>query len=47
LAWTVPSPDYLGHRQVPAALRALTDMIRAKGGSTLAGRLGENPFAVE
>ena len=35
------------HRQVPAALRALIEMIRAKGGSTSARRLGENPFAVD
>jgi DNA-binding transcriptional LysR family regulator len=36
---------YPGHRQVPAALRALIDMIRAVGGSTWARRSRENPFA--
>jgi DNA-binding transcriptional LysR family regulator len=36
---------YPGHRQVPAALRALIDMIRAAGGSTSARRARENPFA--
>jgi DNA-binding transcriptional LysR family regulator len=36
---------YPGHRQVPAALRALIDMIRAGGGSTSGGRARENPFA--
>jgi DNA-binding transcriptional LysR family regulator len=35
---------YPSHRQVPAALRALIDMIRAAGGSNSAGRLDENPF---
>lgn len=33
------------HRQVPAALRALIDMIRAAGSANSAGRLGENPFS--
>ena len=36
---------YPGHRQVPAALRALIDMIRAAGGSTSATHSSENPFA--
>jgi DNA-binding transcriptional LysR family regulator len=36
---------YPSHRQVPAALRALIDMIRATGGSNSAERLGENPFS--
>jgi DNA-binding transcriptional LysR family regulator len=36
---------YPGHRQVPAALRALIDMIRAAGDSTSATRSSENPFA--
>jgi DNA-binding transcriptional LysR family regulator len=36
---------YPGHRQVPAALRALIDMIRAAGGATSAKRSRENPFA--
>ena len=35
---------YPGHRQVPAALRALIDMIRTTGGSTSARRSRENPF---
>jgi DNA-binding transcriptional LysR family regulator len=35
---------YPGHRQVPAALRALIDMIRTTGGSTSAKGLAENPF---
>jgi DNA-binding transcriptional LysR family regulator len=35
---------YPSHRQVPAALRALIDMIRAAGGSNSTGRLDENPF---
>jgi DNA-binding transcriptional LysR family regulator len=35
---------YPGHRQVPAALRALIDMIRTAGGSALGNSL-ENPFA--
>jgi DNA-binding transcriptional LysR family regulator len=36
---------YPSHRQVPAALRALIDMIRAAGRSNTAERLGENPFS--
>jgi DNA-binding transcriptional LysR family regulator len=36
---------YPSHRQVPAALRALIDMIRATGRSNSAERLGENPFS--
>ena len=36
---------YPSHRQVPAALRALIDMIRAAGGSNSAEPLGENPFS--
>jgi DNA-binding transcriptional LysR family regulator len=36
---------YPGHRQVPAALRALIGMIRAAGGSTSARHSSENPFA--
>ena len=36
---------YPGHRQVPAALRALIDMIRAGRGSTSGRRSRENPFA--
>jgi len=36
---------YPGHRQVPAALRALIDMIRAAGGATSARRSRANPFA--
>jgi DNA-binding transcriptional LysR family regulator len=36
---------YPSHRQVPAALRALIDMIRSAGGSKSAERLGENPFS--
>jgi DNA-binding transcriptional LysR family regulator len=35
---------YPGHRQVPAALRALIDMIRIARGSTPTKRLLENPF---
>jgi DNA-binding transcriptional LysR family regulator len=35
---------YSGHRQVPAALRALIDMIRAVRGSPQARRSIENPF---
>jgi DNA-binding transcriptional LysR family regulator len=35
---------YSGHRQVPAALRAFIDMIRAAPGSPAAGRSGKNPF---
>ena len=36
---------YPSHRQVPAALRALIDMIRAAGGSTSTGHSDENPFS--
>jgi DNA-binding transcriptional LysR family regulator len=36
---------YSGRRQVPAALRALIDMIRAARGSASARRSRENPFA--
>ena len=36
---------YPGHRQVPTALRALIDMIRATGGSVSGKRSRENPFA--
>ena len=36
---------YPSHRQVPAALRALIDMIRAAGGSNSSARLNENPFS--
>ena len=36
---------YPSHRQVPAALRALIDMIREAGGSNSASRPDENPFA--
>jgi DNA-binding transcriptional LysR family regulator len=36
---------YPSHRQVPAALRALIDMIRAAGGSNSSTRLNENPFS--
>jgi DNA-binding transcriptional LysR family regulator len=35
---------YPGHRQVPAALRALIDMIRVVRGSPQARRSIENPF---
>jgi DNA-binding transcriptional LysR family regulator len=35
---------YPGHRQVPAALRALIDMIRATRGSTPGKRSLQNPF---
>jgi DNA-binding transcriptional LysR family regulator len=35
---------YPGHRQVPAALRALIDMIRTARGSTPTKRSFENPF---
>jgi DNA-binding transcriptional LysR family regulator len=35
---------YPGHRQVPAALRALIDMIRTARGSAPAGRSLQNPF---
>ena len=38
---------YPGHRQVPAALRALIDMIRAARGSARAARSLKNPFAEE
>src|SRR5580704_11805771 len=37
---------YPSHRQVPAALRALIDMIRAAGGRTSGRPSHENPFAV-
>jgi DNA-binding transcriptional LysR family regulator len=36
---------YPRHRQVPAALRALIDMIRAAGSSNSAERRAENPFS--
>ena len=36
---------YPGHRQVPAALRALIDMIRATGGSNSAGHSDMSPFS--
>jgi DNA-binding transcriptional LysR family regulator len=36
---------YPGHRQVPAALRALIDMIREAPSPPLPGNLLENPFA--
>jgi DNA-binding transcriptional LysR family regulator len=36
---------YPGHRQVPAALRALIDMIRAASGAASARRSRANPFA--
>jgi DNA-binding transcriptional LysR family regulator len=35
---------YPGHRQVPAALRALIDMIRPVRGSVPAKRSLQNPF---
>jgi DNA-binding transcriptional LysR family regulator len=35
---------YSSHRQVPAALRALIDMIRAARNLTPTGNLHENPF---
>jgi DNA-binding transcriptional LysR family regulator len=35
---------YSGHRQVPATLRALIDMIRATRGTPLSGRSLQNPF---
>jgi DNA-binding transcriptional LysR family regulator len=35
---------YPGHRQVPATLRALIDMIRSVRGSAQARRSIENPF---
>ncbi len=38
---------YPGHRQVPAALRALIDMIRAARGSAPAKGLCENPFTAD
>jgi DNA-binding transcriptional LysR family regulator len=38
---------YPGRRQVPAALRALIDMIRASHGATSAGSSLENPFAAD
>jgi DNA-binding transcriptional LysR family regulator len=38
---------YPGQRQVPAALRALIDMIRTARGSTRAGRSLENPFVAD
>jgi hypothetical protein len=37
---------YSSHRQVPAALRALIDMIGAAGSSNSSEPLGENPFQV-
>jgi DNA-binding transcriptional LysR family regulator len=36
---------YAGHRQVPAALRALIDMVRTTPGSAPTGRSLRNPFA--
>jgi DNA-binding transcriptional LysR family regulator len=38
---------YPGHRQVPAALRALIDMIRTARGWTPAKGLVENPFTAD
>lgn len=38
---------YPGHRQVPATLRALIDMIRTARGSAPARRLIQNPFTVD
>jgi DNA-binding transcriptional LysR family regulator len=38
---------YPSHRQVPAALRALIDMIRAASGPAPSGGSVENPFAAE
>jgi DNA-binding transcriptional LysR family regulator len=38
---------YPGHRQVPAALRALIDMIRATHGAAPAKGLVENPFTAD
>ena len=38
---------YPGHRQVPAALRALIDMIRTTRGAVQARRSLQNPFAAE
>src|SRR5271154_5632663 len=37
---------YPGHRQVPAALRAFIDMIKAAPSAGLSGSSFENPFAV-
>ena len=37
---------YPGHRQVPAALRALIDMIRETRGSVTAGASLKNPFTI-
>jgi DNA-binding transcriptional LysR family regulator len=47
--WSPPSVEglflyYPGHRQVPATLRALIDMIRAARGSTPSRRSLQNPF---
>ena len=38
---------YPGHRQVPVALRALMDLLRAARGSALAKGLLEIPFAAD
>ena len=38
---------YPGHRQVPATLRALIDMIRSARGSAPTKRSLENPFTTE
>ena len=38
---------YPGHRQVPATLRALIDMIRTARGSTPTERSLQNPFIKE
>jgi len=38
---------YPGHRQVPAALRALIDMIRAPHASAPAESLVDNPFVAD
>jgi DNA-binding transcriptional LysR family regulator len=38
---------YPGHRQVPVALRALIDMVRAVPGHGPAGCSSENPFAAD
>jgi DNA-binding transcriptional LysR family regulator len=38
---------YPGHRQVPLALRALIDMLRASNGSAPVKGSLENPFAAE
>jgi DNA-binding transcriptional LysR family regulator len=35
---------YPGHRQVPATLRAVIDMIRTAGGSAATRRSLQNPF---